>query len=143
MEDELGYAGELTPAEAWALLEREPDALLIDIRTHAEWTWVGFPDVSSLNRELLYASWITFPDMKPNPEFLIEVSQLAGEDHGRPLLLICRSGVRSAAAAAALTRAGFKRCYNVSEGFEGDHDDRGHRGSIGGWKVAGLPWVQK
>ena len=143
MEDELGYAGELTPAEAWALLERESRALLIDIRTDAEWVWVGFPDVSSLGRELHYASWITHPTMKPNPEFLIEVSQLADEDHDRPILLICRSGVRSAAAAAALTRAGFTRCYNVSEGFEGDHDKNGHRGTIGGWKVAGLPWKQK
>lgn len=143
MEDELGYAGELTPSEAWAFLEREPRALLIDIRTDAEWVWVGFPDVSALGRALLYASWITHPTMKPNPEFLIEVSHLAEEDHDRPLLLICRSGVRSAAAAAALTRAGHTQVYNVSEGFEGDHDANVHRGTIGGWKVAGLPWKQK
>ena len=141
--DDLGYAGELAPSEAWALLERDPSAILIDIRTTAEWSWVGVPDVSKLGRTLQFSSWITFPGMRPNPDFLIEVRQLAGVDHARPLLLICRSGVRSALAAAALTRAGHTQCYNVSEGFEGDHDANGHRGTLGGWKVAGLPWKQE
>ena len=141
--DALGYAGELTPKEAWALLEAEPEAVLVDIRTQAEWSWVGVPDASSLGREPKYASWVTFPGLRPNPDFLIEMTGIIGHDHDRPVLLICRSGVRSALAAAALTRAGYRRCYNVAQGFEGDKNEHGHRGTIGGWKVAGLPWRQE
>ena len=76
-----------------------------------------------------------------NPDFLAQVRALdAGED--APILLLCRSGVRSRNAALVLTEAGFRRCYNVSDGFEGGHDGNGHRGTVAGWKASGLPWAQ-
>ncbi len=136
-----GYAGDLTPAEAWAMLESTPGAELVDVRTNAEWAFVGHPDLNSLGKQLRLVSWIDFPTGQPNANFAQAlIDQGLRED--APLLFICRSGQRSAAAAAAMTQKGFQTCYNVSEGFEGDHDRRRHRGSTGGWKVADLPWVQ-
>ena len=136
-----GYAGDLTPAEAWAMLESTPNAELVDVRTNAEWAFVGRPDLGSVGRQLRLVSWINFPTGQPNGNFAQQLMD-QGLQEDTPLLFICRSGQRSAAAATAMTQMGFKTCYNVSEGFEGDHDHLRHRGSTGGWKVAGLPWVQ-
>ena len=129
--------GDLTLTQAWDLLHRDQRAVLIDVRTRAEWNFVGLPDVSSTGRELRTVEWITFPDGAPNPNFLAESS--AGLDPDAPILLLCRSGARSAAAAAALEGAGFTDTYNVVAGFEGDLDGNGHRHD--GWKDH-LPWRQ-
>jgi len=135
------YAGDISPQECWELLETEQEALLIDVRTDAEMAYVGAPDVSSTGKQLVWLPWKVFPSMSTNPEFVPTIeSQIT--DKARPLLFICRSGVRSKHAAQALTAVGFTRCYNVSGGFEGDRDPSGHRGKVNGWKVACLPWGQ-
>ena len=136
-----GYAGDISPEEAWQLLDRERDAVLIDVRTTAEWSYVGLPDISSLEKELVKLDWKQFPSMNINPHF---VGELQARDFGadQALLFLCRSGVRSKDAAIAMTSAGFRRCYNIAEGFEGDRNDTKHRGTVGGWKLRGLPWMQ-
>ena len=137
-----GYAGDVSPDEAWDLLDREPDAILIDVRTTAEWSYVGLPDVSSLEKEVVRLDWKQFPSMNVNPNFVGEL-QAQGFEADQALLFLCRSGVRSKDAAVAMTSAGFRRCYNIAEGFEGDRNDTKHRGTVGGWKLRGLPWVQE
>ncbi|MCG8547403.1 MAG: rhodanese-like domain-containing protein [Alphaproteobacteria bacterium] len=135
------YAGDVLPKEAWALLEQDPNACLIDVRTEAEWRYVGLPLLAALGRDTLCVSWQSYPDNALNPAFVDQVAA-QGVRPDQTVLLICRSGQRSRSAAIALTAQGFARCYNVAEGFEGDRDDTGHRGTVGGWKVAGLPWAQ-
>jgi rhodanese-related sulfurtransferase len=135
------YAGDLDPAASYQLLSDEPDAVLVDVRTTAEWNYVGLPDLSELGKQVLRIEWITFPTGSPNLSFLSDL-EAAGVGPDVPLLFLCRSGVRSVAAAQAATAAGYGRAYNVAEGFEGNPDGDGHRGTASGWKVAGLPWRQ-
>ncbi len=135
------YAGDISPDTAWEILSDDPRAMLVDVRTDAEWKYVGVPDLSTLGKKPLLVPWKEFPDMRLNEAFTEQVAE-AGVGHDDTLLLICRSGQRSAAAAQALTEAGFRRCYNVAEGFEGDKDVSGRRGTLGGWRMRGLPWTQ-
>lgn len=135
------YAGELSPEEAWERLGADADARLVDVRTDAEWTYVGVPDLSEMGKEALRISWQQFPDMRRNPRFAAELRR-AGAGPGTALLFLCRSGVRSRQAAMAMTGLGLGPCYNIVGGFKGDADTAGHRGTGGGWKVAGLPWTQ-
>lgn len=130
----LPYEGALTPAEAQDVLSATPEAKLVDVRTRAELDWVGrIP--GAVEVELL-----TYPANRTNPDF---VKQLEGEvDKDAPVLFICRSGGRSHNAALLAQQAGYAECYNVLEGFEGDKDASGHRSTKGGWRHAGLPWVQ-
>jgi rhodanese-related sulfurtransferase len=138
------YAGELMPQEAWALLKSDPDAVLVDVRTLPEWTYVGIPDLASLGRTVACVEWQSYPEMRVNSAFVGDVERAAqlGNRKDPPLLFICRSGARSRAAAMAMTAAGYSRAYNVTEGFEGDLDSRRHRSSGKGWKAANLPWKQ-
>lgn len=135
------YAGDMTVEETWELLERDPDAVLIDVRTTAEWAYVGLPDLSPIGKTVRTVSWVLFPDMLKNASFIDEISAIQS-NKSAPMIFLCRSGVRSIAAAEAATRAGYTRSYNVLEGFEGASDPDGHRGTVGGWKVAGLKWKQ-
>jgi rhodanese-related sulfurtransferase len=129
-------------SEAWELLKADPKAQLIDVRTQAEWNYVGLPDASSLGRRVLTVEWQRFPSGL-NPAFVGETAQALGAiDRDAPLLFLCRSGVRSRAAAIAMTEAGFTRAYNIAGGFEGDLDGERHRGNANGWKASGLPWKQ-
>ncbi|MBE9556967.1 MAG: rhodanese-like domain-containing protein [Proteobacteria bacterium] len=137
-----GYEGDLTSAEGWKFLEEDSEALLIDVRTIAEWIYVGLPDLSQLGRTVACVQWNQWPNMDVNPDFVPHV-EAEGVTRDRPLLLLCRSGVRSRDASISLTAAGFGPCYNISDGFEGDMDGAKHRGTSNGWKVAGLPWVQQ
>jgi len=131
---QLSYEGELLPTEAHELLQKAPGAKLVDVRTHAEWDFVGrIPGAVEIE-------WELYPDGKPNPYFL---EQLRGQvDPESLVLFICRSGNRSHHAAAAAAAAGYTQSYNVLEGFEGKKDANGHRNTVGGWRVAGLPWSQ-
>lgn len=130
----LAFEGSLTPREAWEVLQHAPGAKLIDIRTRAELDWVGrIPNAIEIE-------WQTYPGKQLNPYFSIELKRAV--DPESMLLFICRSGVRSLAAASAATAAGFPNCFNVLEGFEGDKDVHGHRGTVGGWRLAALPWLQ-
>ena len=141
MDQAAGYAGDIPPETAWEMLSTEPQAVLIDVRTDAEWAYVGRPDLRALGKTPLLIPWKLFPDMARNERFTEQVAA-AGVGPADTVLLLCRSGQRSAAAAAALTAAGFGRCYNVAEGFEGDKNAEGHRSRLGGWKLRGLPWIQ-
>lgn len=136
----MSYAGDVSPEDAYAAVTADPDALLVDVRTRAEWNYVGVPDLGGAGREVRLVEWTTFPDGRINEHFVEQV-RAAGAEQGRPVYLLCRSGVRSQAAASALTSAGLGPAYNVLDGFEGPHGAEGHR-SVSGWKNAGLPWVQ-
>jgi rhodanese-related sulfurtransferase len=131
------YKGDISPTEAHSRLKNNPSAVLIDVRTQPEWAFVGVPQVERLMR----LPWQVYPSMQVNADFVKEVEK-AGIAKDTEILCICRSGGRSAAAAAELTKAGFTNAWNVAQGFEGDRDAEGHRGKTGGWKAAGLPWVQ-
>jgi rhodanese-related sulfurtransferase len=136
----MPYAGDLAPGEAYELLAADPDAVLVDVRTRAEWAYVGLPDLGDLGKDVVRVEWTRYPDGAPNRAFLEELAA-AGVDPERPVVFLCRSGVRSVAAAEAATRAGYTRAFNVTEGFEGPLDAEGHRGGRG-WRAAGLPWRQ-
>ncbi|GFZ88155.1 rhodanese-like domain-containing protein [Elstera cyanobacteriorum] len=135
------YAGDVSPQETWAALKGDPAAILIDVRTPAEWAYVGLPDVAPLGKLVLTVAWQTWPDGSQNPAFIAE-AEAQGLKPGQSVYLLCRSGVRSLAAAKALTAAGFGPCYNIAGGFEGPLDPERHRGSLAGWKAEGLPWRQ-
>jgi len=135
----MSYAGDVTPSEAYAAATGPEAALLVDVRTRAEWAYVGVPVLEGAN-EVAFVEWSSFPDGRVNERFVDEV-RAAGLLPGRPVYLLCRSGVRSRAAAAALTSAGLGPAFNVLEGFEGPHDPQQHR-TVAGWKLAGLPWRQ-
>ena len=135
------YAGDISATEAWERLKGDPKAQLLDVRTVAEWNFVGLPDLSSLGRRVHCVEWQGFPTGSQNHGFVVEAGQ-ALDDPKAPVLLICRSGARSRAAAIALTAAGFTQAFNIAGGFEGDADAQGHRGNINGWKAADLPWRQ-
>ena len=128
----LTYAGALLPAEAHKLMQA--GAKLVDVRTKPEVLYVGKVPGS------LTVEWQTYPGNRENPEFLAELAASVPKDE--PVMFMCRSGARSHAAAEAAMRAGWKEAYNVLEGFEGDKDAEQRRNTVGGWRKAGLPWVQ-
>lgn len=131
---ERPYQGELTPTEAHALLQLAPGARLVDVRTRAEWDWVGrVPGAVEIE-------WNQYPGGVRNPNFVAELKRQV--DREALVLFLCRSGVRSIGAANAAAEVGYNNSYNILEGFEGDKDANGHRGNIGGWRKAGLPWIQ-
>ncbi len=139
--------GEVDPDQAWQLLGADKSARLIDVRTFAEWSFVGVPDVGELDQEPLFIEWSSFPRMSRNPTFEAEVEAAVGSVDPGPLLFICRSGARSLQAAMAVAghfsgKGVEVRCLNVAEGFEGDLDASGHRGGHNGWKARGLAWRQ-
>ena len=136
----MGYAGDVGPSDAYAALQADANALLVDVRTAAELIYVGLPDLSAIGKRVLPLEWQRFPDGALNERFVEELRE-AGVDEGAPIYFLCRSGVRSAAAAEAATAAGLGPAYNVSDGFEGPLGHDGHR-NVTGWKAAGLPWRQ-
>ena len=132
---------EVSPAEAWQALSTDPSAKLVDVRTVPEWNFVGAPDLSSLGKQTIQIQWQVYPTMQVDPEFLDKLrAQGAGPED--KLYFLCRSGVRSTAAAALATEHGFRAAINIRDGFEGPADAAGHRGTVAGWKHAGLPWRQ-
>jgi rhodanese-related sulfurtransferase len=132
-------------ATTWQGLTSGTGAQLVDVRTRAEWTYVGIPDLGPIGKRAVLVEWQTFPDQSVDPRF---VERLAGElkalnvQLDDDLYFICRSGSRSLAAARAMAEAGYRCCHNVAGGFEGSLDDLRHRGTVGGWKATGLPWLQ-
>jgi len=133
-EMDLPFKGALLPVEAYQLLQEVSGAQLVDVRSKAELDWVGrIPGAFEIELR-------AYPGMQPNPDFL---DQLSGRlDKKSPVMFVCRSGARSSHAATIASQSGFTDCYNVLEGFEGDKDETGHRGTVSGWKIAGLPWEQ-
>ena len=140
-----GYAGDIDSQGAFAALTGDDGAILVDVRTQAEWSFVGIPDLRAINKEAVLLEWQSFPSTGPNPDFSHTLSDLLvkkGLDQTASIYFLCRSGARSQSAAIALTQAGYSNCYNISDGFEGPLDTEGHRGTQSGWKAAGLPWKQ-
>ena len=138
---ELGYVADVSARECWQMLQQNPDAILIDVRTQPEWVFSGLPNLSKLNKKIETISWKLYPTMEINSEFTQMVQSVAPNTN-TPLFFLCKTGGRSADAAIAMTQAGYPFCYNVAGGFEGDRDSLGHRGKINGWKAAELPWEQ-
>lgn len=136
----MSYAGDVTPAEAWEALSDNPAAVLVDVRTAAEWAYVGVPDLRGVAKEVVRIEWQGYPGGALNEGFIAELEARCA-DHASPVYFLCRSGVRSVAAAEAATAAGWTFAHNVLDGFEGPHDGSKHR-TVAGWKIAGLPWVQ-
>ena len=130
------------PLRVWEALRSEPKAQLVDVRTDAEWNFVGLPDLSSLGKQVVPIQWQVYPSMAPNDAFVEQLQQV-GFTPEHHVYFICRSGQRSHAAAQAAQDAGFRHAFNVAEGFEGAVDAHGHRGKANGWKAAGLPWRQR
>jgi len=140
-----GVVGDVTAAEAFDVLKREPKAQIVDVRTRAEWSFVGVPDLTGIGKEVILAEWQHYPEMELVPDFVANVvRELERRGVGREdaVLYLCRSGARSHAAAQAMAAAGWSNGHNVSGGFEGPPDKDRHRGGVDGWKAAGLPWIQ-
>jgi len=131
----LPYAGALLPAEAHAIMQQVVGAKLVDVRTEPEWEFVGHVP------EAVLVEWNSYTTAQRNPRFIEQLMDEVAKTEA-PVMFLCRSGARSHSAAIAATEAGYPNCYNVLEGFEGDKDAQGHRSSVGGWRKAGLPWVQ-
>ena len=125
----------LNPQQSWDLLQQNNDAVLVDVRTKIEHTFVGHPPGA------IHIAWKEAPDWQVNSQFVAEVEKRV-PDKNAPILLLCRSGQRSLDAAKALEVAGFKRLINIVDGFEGPLDQHKHRGNLGGWRFSGLPWEQ-
>ena len=136
----MTYAGDISPTDTFAALRADPEAVLVDVRTAAEWAYVGVPDVSRIGKEVILVEWVSYPGSARNDSFVDDLRE-AGIADGQPIYFLCRSGVRSKHAAQEATAAGLGPAYNVSDGFEGQLDATHHRG-VGGGKTSGLPWRQ-
>jgi rhodanese-related sulfurtransferase len=141
-----GRVSEVDPRKAWEILAKDQDAVLVDVRSRAEWTFTGTPDLAPIAKQVVLAEWQRFPGMVANEGFVPELRRALGRVPAR-ILFLCRSGARSMAAARAVAAGlGSERpdleCINVAEGFEGGLDAGGHRGGESGWKARGLAWRQ-
>lgn len=136
-EEELPYAGALTPQETYALLQANADVKLVDVRTNAERDWIGRVNIPQTQH--LAVQWNLYPEGKPNPDFLQQLAEMTNKDS--VLLFLCRSGVRSRHSATLATEHGYTQCFDILEGFEGEKDAAGHRKTVNGWCRAKLPWV--
>ena len=136
----MSYAGDVTPQDAYAAVTGPEGGVLVDVRTHAEWTYVGLPVLPESAAPLMLLEWQSYPSGQVNEGFVDDL-RAAGVAEGQPIYFLCRSGVRSQAAASAATAAGLGPAHNILGGFEGPHDESGHR-AVTGWKNSGLPWKQ-
>ncbi len=139
------YAGDLDVADVWRALGSEPGAVLVDVRTDAEWHTVGVPDLTSIGKAPVLIEWQSAPTMAVNPGFLGSLDEAIGAlglTRDTPIYFLCRSGVRSQSAAAAATDHGYTAAYNIAAGFEGPPGPDGRRGTVAGWQAAGLPWTR-
>jgi rhodanese-related sulfurtransferase len=140
-----GYVDDVGVAEVWDRLRNDPNSVLVDVRTRAEWAFVGIPDLTAANKQPVLVEWQTFPDNREDPRFgerLVAALKDMGTQTDAEIFFICRSGSRSKRAAQTMTAAGYLHCHNVADGFEGPLDADHRRGRLGGWKAAGLPWGQ-
>ncbi len=137
-EQDLAYAGAVTPEQAWALLQADQHIVLVDVRTSAERDWVGRVQIPDAQHHTV--QWSLYPGGTPNPDFMAQLAA-AVPNKDTPILFLCRSGVRSQHGAKLATEHGYSHCYNILQGFEGDKDAHGHRKTVGGWCSADLPWI--
>ena len=137
VDNQLPYAGAVTPAEAFELLQLDPRTRLVDVRTRAELDWVGRPAIDGA--QYAHIEWIRYPGSVPNAEFIEQLRQVATPD--TPVVFLCRSAARSKLAAVAAQKEGYAQAYDLLEGFEGDKDGQGHRKTVSGWCFRKLPWI--
>jgi rhodanese-related sulfurtransferase len=140
-----GYAGDVSAREAWGGLAGDAAATLVDVRSRAEWTYVGVPVLASIGKPTVLVEWDEFPSGQLVPDFIGRLkAELDRHGVGKdaPLYFICRSGNRSRHAAVAATAAGYSKAFNIEQGFEGRLDADRHRGTQGSWKEENLPWAQ-
>jgi rhodanese-related sulfurtransferase len=138
---------DVNPTDTWTGLAEKPDSILVDVRTNAEWSFVGIPDLSSVDKQAILIEWSQFPTMTKNKDFASNLMDKLNGSAPSDVYFLCRSGVRSLAAAALMIETfaaqGWSvNCINVTEGFEGDLDAEGHRGNLNGWRARGLAWRQ-
>ncbi|WP_322007719.1 rhodanese-like domain-containing protein [Paraburkholderia tropica] len=138
VENQLPYAGALSPAEAFELLQLDPRTRLVDVRTRAELDWVGRPVIG--DGQYAHVEWTRYPGGVPNTDFIAQLKS-AVSDTDAPVLFLCRSAARSKLAAIEAAKTGFTHAYDLLEGFEGDKNAEGHRKSVTGWCFRGLPWL--
>lgn len=139
MSSAVEHAGDLTPEEALKTLTTTPAAVLVDVRTTAEWSNIGVADLTSIGAAPVLLEWLSYPAMTQNPAFVTELKaelERRGADTDTPLLFLCRSGARSTAAARAMSALGYGRSFNVAGGFEGSPGQ-----GLPGWRQSGLPWT--
>ena len=127
------------PRQVWEALISNDQARLVDVRTDVEWTQIGVPDLTAARKDVVLLSWQVAPTMQVNPGFVAEMAA-AGITPEHDIYFLCRSGVRSMAAAQAAQAAGFPRVFNITDGFEGPPGPSGARGTIAGWQADELPW---
>lgn len=132
----------VAPTQTWEALQTDEHAQLVDVRTDAEWNFVGLPELRAAGKQTILIPWQSYPTMQRNGGFEEDLKQ-AGLTAEHRIYFICRSGARSMAAAEAAQAAGFPHVFNVADGFEGPTDVEGHRGGTAGWKAEGLPWRQR
>lgn len=139
------YAGDIDVRQAHERLKGSDTAVLVDVRTKAEWNFVGVPDLREIGQQPVFVEWQSFPPAAPVTDFAAQLNselEQRGVTKDAEIFFLCRSGARSQSAAIAMTQAGYSRCFNVAGGFEGPLDDKAHRGGLSGWKAEGLPWAQ-
>lgn len=129
----------VAPTQTWEALTQDQAARLVDVRTDMEWTNIGVPDLTTAGKEAILISWQVAPTMQRNPAFEAQLRD-AGLEPDHKIYFLCRSGVRSLAAAEAARAAGYKHVFNVADGFEGPPDPNGQRGTVAGWQADRLPW---
>lgn len=142
----MTYGGDVSPVQCWDALRSGNNAVLVDVRTMAEWAYVGAPHLAEGMNPMIGQEWQVFPQMQVDQNFVPQLQEKIsklGLPETTNIYFLCRSGVRSLAAAKAMTAAGYPNTFNVTGGFEGDVDANGHRGNRNGWKFAGLPWQQR
>ncbi len=132
----------VSPKQVWDAITADPNAQMVDVRTDAEWAYVGMPDLAEAGKQPVLIPWQRFPSMQVDAGFVDHLHE-AGFTPEHRIYFLCRSGVRSLAAAQAAIEAGFPNAYNIADGFEGPPDSDGHRGTVAGWKADGLPWRQR
>ena len=132
----------VAPKQVWDALRADKSARLVDVRTNAEWAYVGLADLEETGQDPVLIPWQVFPTMQVNADFVAQLRQ-EGLTPENKIYFLCRSGVRSLAAAQAALSAGFPHAFNIVDGFEGPPDIDGHRGLVAGWKADGLPWRQR
>ncbi|UEM06067.1 rhodanese-like domain-containing protein [Skermanella rosea] len=129
------------PKDVWEVLRTDPSAKLVDVRTAPEWSFVGQPDMSSIGKAPVRIQWQVYPGMEVDSDFLHKL-RMEGVEPEDKVYFLCRSGVRSTAAAKLAAENGYSQVFNIADGFEGPKDEQGHRGTVAGWKRSGLPWSQ-
>lgn len=137
----MNYKGDIEPQEAFDTLSQEENSFLVDVRTIPEWSFVGLPNLDEINKEVITISWLQYPNMEVNPEFIEQLTN-AIKNKDSKIFFICKVGGRSMSAANIAATQGFNNCFNIIGGFEGDQNEDGHRGKINGWKASNLPWIQ-